>query len=170
MATGSSSPELQKQPGTLILVRHGQSTWNLENLFTGWHDVPLSERGVGEAIEAGRLIKQAGLSPDVLHTSVLVRAIETANLALGQLGLSWIPVHRSWRLNERHYGALQGLNKAETAAKYGEDQVKIWRRSYATPPPRLTPDDPRYPGHDPRYRGLSPEELPLTECLKDTVA
>jgi 2,3-bisphosphoglycerate-dependent phosphoglycerate mutase len=151
------------------LVRHGQSTWNLENLFTGWHDVPLSERGVGEAIEAGRLIKQAGLSPDVLHTSVLVRAIETANLALGELGLSWIPVRRSWRLNERHYGALQGLNKAETSAKYGEDKVKLWRRSYDVRPPPLDPSDERHPAHDRRYADLPAELIPSAECLKDVL-
>jgi 2,3-bisphosphoglycerate-dependent phosphoglycerate mutase len=150
-------------------VRHGQSTWNLENLFTGWHDVPLSERGVGEAIEAGRLIKQAGLSPDVLHTSVLVRAIETANLALGELGLSWIPVRRSWRLNERHYGALQGLNKAETSAKYGEDKVKLWRRSYDVRPPPLDPSDERHPAHDRRYADLPAELIPSAECLKDVL-
>jgi 2,3-bisphosphoglycerate-dependent phosphoglycerate mutase len=158
-----------RQPGTLILLRHGQSTWNLENLFTGWHDVPLSERGVGEAIEAGRLIKQAGLSPDVLHTSVLVRAIETANLALGELGLSWIPVRRSWRLNERHYGALQGLNKAETSAKYGEDKVKLWRRSYDVRPPPLDPSDERHPAHDRRYADLPAELIPSAECLKDVL-
>jgi 2,3-bisphosphoglycerate-dependent phosphoglycerate mutase len=151
------------------LVRHGQSTWNLENLFTGWHDVPLSERGVGEAIEAGRLIKQAGLSPDVLHTSVLVRAIETANLALGELGLSWIPVRRSWRLNERHYGALQGLNKAETSARYGEDKVKLWRRSYDVRPPPLDPSDERHPAHDRRYADLPAELIPSAECLKDVL-
>ena len=124
---------------TLVLLRHGQSTWNLENLFTGWHDVPLSPHGVEEAVEAGRLMKEAGLSPGVVHTSVLVRAIETADLALGEMGLTWIPVRRSWRLNERHYGALQGLNKAETAAKYGEDKVKVWRRSYDVRPPDLEP-------------------------------
>src|SRR5665811_1530715 len=154
---------------TLVLLRHGQSTWNLENLFTGWHDVPLSPHGVEEAVEAGRLMKKAGLSPGVLHTSLLVRAIQTADRALGEMGLTWIPVRRSWRLNERHYGALQGLNKAQTAAKFGEDKVKVWRRSYDIPPPALTADDPRYPGHDPRYKDLTAAELPLTECLKDTV-
>jgi 2,3-bisphosphoglycerate-dependent phosphoglycerate mutase len=157
------------KPGTLILVRHGQSTWNLENLFTGWHDVPLSERGIAEAIEAGRSIKQDGLLPDVLHTSVLVRAIETANLALGELGLSWIPVRRSWRLNERHYGALQGLNKAETSAKYGPDKVKLWRRSYDVRPPALDLSDERHPAHDRRYRDLPPELIPSAECLKDVL-
>jgi 2,3-bisphosphoglycerate-dependent phosphoglycerate mutase len=156
-------------PGALILVRHGQSTWNLENLFTGWHDVPLSERGVTEAIEAGRLIQQAGLSPEVLHTSLLVRAIETANFALAELGRAWIPVRRSWRLNERHYGALQGLNKAQTAARYGEAQVKVWRRSYDVRPPELEPSDERHPSHDSRYAELPPEVLPSTECLKDVV-
>jgi 2,3-bisphosphoglycerate-dependent phosphoglycerate mutase len=182
MATGSSSSdrpppqpshlwgrEPRKRPGTLILVRHGQSTWNLENLFTGWHDVPLSERGVAEAIEAGRLIKKEGLFPGVLHTSVLVRAIETANLALGELGLSWIPVRRSWRLNERHYGALQGLNKAETSAKYGADKVKVWRRSYDVAPPALEPSDERHPAYDRRYRDLPPELIPSAECLKDVL-
>jgi 2,3-bisphosphoglycerate-dependent phosphoglycerate mutase len=158
-----------RKPGTLVLLRHGQSTWNLENLFTGWHDVPLSEQGVAEAKEAGRLMRDAGLAPEVLHTSLLVRAIQTAEGALEEMGLTWIPVKRSWRLNERHYGALQGLDKAETAAKFGERQVKVWRRSYDTPPPALEPTDPRVPGNDPRYRRLAPSELPLTECLKDTV-
>ena len=157
------------RPGTLILLRHGQSTWNLENLFTGWHDVPLSELGVTEAIDAGRLIKEAGYSPDVVHTSVLVRAIETADLALGELGLTWIPVRRSWRLNERHYGALQGLNKAQTAERYGPDKVKLWRRSYDVRPPDLKPSDERHPSHDRRYASLPPELLPSAECLKDVV-
>jgi 2,3-bisphosphoglycerate-dependent phosphoglycerate mutase len=157
------------RPATLILIRHGQSTWNLENLFTGWHDVPLSERGVAEAIEAGRLIKKEGLFPDVQHTSVLVRAIATANLALGELGLSWIPVRRSWRLNERHYGALQGLNKAETSAKYGPEKVKLWRRSYDVRPPALEPADERHPAHDRRYADLPPELIPSAECLKDVL-
>jgi 2,3-bisphosphoglycerate-dependent phosphoglycerate mutase len=159
----------EKKPGTLILLRHGQSTWNLENLFTGWHDVPLSEKGVTEAIEAGRLIKEERLSPEVVHTSVLVRAIETADLTLGELGLTWIPVRRSWRLNERHYGALQGLNKAQTAARYGEAQVKVWRRSYDVRPPDLEPSDERHPSHDMRYASLPPEVLPSAECLKDVV-
>jgi len=158
-----------RQPGTLILLRHGQSTWNLENLFTGWHDVPLSERGVSEAIDAGRLIKEAGLAPDVVHTSLLVRAIETADLALGELERTWIPVRRSWRLNERHYGALQGLNKAQTAERYGVDKVKVWRRSYDVRPPDLEPSDERHPSHDPRYASLPPELLPSAECLKDVV-
>jgi len=162
MATG-------RKPGTLILLRHGQSTWNLENLFTGWHDVPLSEQGVAEAKEAGRLMQEAGLAPDVLHTSVLVRAIQTADLALEEMGLTWIPVKRSWRLNERHYGALQGLNKQETSKKYGADQVKLWRRSYDVRPPNLELSDERHPSHDPRYSELPPELLPSAECLKDVV-
>jgi 2,3-bisphosphoglycerate-dependent phosphoglycerate mutase len=157
------------RPGTLVLLRHGQSTWNLENLFTGWHDVPLSEHGDTEAIDAGRLMKEAGLSPEVVHTSLLVRAIETADLALAALGLSWIPVRRSWRLNERHYGALQGLNKAQTSARYGEEQVKVWRRSYDVRPPALEPSDERHPSHDRRYAELPPELLPGAECLKDVV-
>src|SRR5258708_34298845 len=152
---------------TLVLLRLGQSTWSLETLFTGWRDVPLSPYGVDEAIEAGRLMKEAGLSPGVVHTSVLVRAIQTADLALGEMGLAWIPVRRSWRLNERHYGALQGLNKAETAAKYGEDKVKVWRRSYAVRPPDLEPSDQRHPSHDLRYAGLPPQALPRADCLKD---
>jgi 2,3-bisphosphoglycerate-dependent phosphoglycerate mutase len=158
-----------RPPGTLILLRHGQSTWNLENLFTGWHDVPLSERGVSEAIDAGRLIKEAGLAPDVVHTSLLVRAIETADLALAELERTWIPVRRSWRLNERHYGALQGLNKAQTAERYGVDKVKVWRRSYDVRPPDLEPSDERHPSHDTRYASLPPELLPGAECLKDVV-
>jgi 2,3-bisphosphoglycerate-dependent phosphoglycerate mutase len=154
---------------TLVLLRHGQSTWNLENLFTGWHDVPLSPHGVKEAVEAGRLMKAAGLSPGVLHTSLLVRAIHSAELALAELGLSWIPVSRSWRLNERHYGALQGLNKAQTAAKFGEDKVKEWRRSYDVRPPYVELSDDRHPSHDPRYAGMPSDLLPSAECLKDVV-
>ena len=154
----------------LVLLRHGESVWNKENRFTGWTDVDLSEQGRQEAKEAGQVLKSDGYTFDVAHTSVLKRAIHTLWTALDELDLMWIPVHRSWRLNERHYGALQGLNKAETAAKFGEAQVKIWRRSYDVPPPELTPDDERFPGRDPRYRSLSKEELPLTECLKDTVA
>ncbi|HEY1456782.1 MAG TPA: 2,3-diphosphoglycerate-dependent phosphoglycerate mutase [Candidatus Dormibacteraeota bacterium] len=153
----------------MILLRHGQSKWNLENLFTGWHDVPLSERGVSEAVESGRLMKQAGLEPAVVHTSVLVRAIQTADLALGEMGRSWVPVRRSWRLNERHYGALQGLNKQQTAEQYGEAKVKLWRRSYDVPPPPLEPSDERHPSRDPRYAALPPEILPAAECLKDVV-
>jgi 2,3-bisphosphoglycerate-dependent phosphoglycerate mutase len=154
----------------LVLIRHGESTWNKENRFTGWTDVDLSEKGRQEAREGGEVLKKEGYTFDVAHTSVLKRAIRTLWTVLDEMDLMWIPVHRTWRLNERHYGALQGLNKAETAAKFGEDQVKIWRRSYDIPPPELTPDDERYPGHDPRYRNVSPRELPLTECLKDTVA
>jgi 2,3-bisphosphoglycerate-dependent phosphoglycerate mutase len=154
----------------LVLLRHGESTWNKENRFTGWTDVDLSDKGRQEAREGGEALRDGGYVFDVAYTSVLKRAIRTLWTALDVMDLMWIPVHRSWRLNERHYGALQGLNKAETAAKFGEDQVKIWRRSYDIPPPELTVDDPRYPGHDPRYKGLSPSELPLTECLKDTVA
>jgi 2,3-bisphosphoglycerate-dependent phosphoglycerate mutase len=158
-----------RKPGLLVLLRHGQSTWNLENLFTGWHDVPLSEVGVKEAKEAGRLMKQSGLAPGVVHTSVLVRAIQTADLALGEMGLTWIPVRRAWRLNERHYGALEGLNKQQTADKYGAEQVKLWRRSYDVRPPDLEPSDERHPSHDPRYAELPPEVLPSAECLKDVV-
>jgi 2,3-bisphosphoglycerate-dependent phosphoglycerate mutase len=154
----------------LVLVRHGESTWNKENRFTGWTDVDLSDKGRQEAKEGGQVLKKEGYTFDVAYTSVLKRAIRTLWTVLDEMDLMWIPVHRTWRLNERHYGALQGLNKAETADKFGEDQVKIWRRSYDVPPPVLTPDDPRFPGHDPRYKGLSKEELPLTECLKDTVA
>ena len=132
-------------PGKLILVRHGQSTWNLENLFTGWEDVPLSALGVEEAREAGRLIKDAGLRPNVVHTSLLVRAIQSADLALDEMGLSWIPVRRSWRLNERHYGSLQGLNKQQTAERYGADKVKVWRRSYDARPPDMDRSDERHP-------------------------
>jgi 2,3-bisphosphoglycerate-dependent phosphoglycerate mutase len=155
---------------TLVLLRHGQSTWNLENRFTGWTDVDLSSQGHAEAHAAASQLKSAGLAFDVAYTSVLKRAIRTLWIVLDDLDLMWIPVHRDWRLNERHYGALQGLNKAETAAKYGDDQVKIWRRSYATPPPALAGDDPRRPAADPRYRGLAARELPLTESLADTVA
>ena len=154
----------------LVLVRHGESAWNKENRFTGWTDVDLSEKGRVEAAEGGAALKAAGFTFDVAYTSVLKRAIRTLWIALDQLDQMWIPVHRSWRLNERHYGALQGLNKSETADKYGEAQVKIWRRSYDIPPPALTPDDERFPGRDPRYKSLTKEELPLTECLKDTVA
>jgi len=154
----------------VVLLRHGESTWNKENRFTGWTDVDLSGRGVDEANEAGRLLKEGGYVFDLASTSVLKRAIRTLWIALDELDLLWIPVIRSWRLNERHYGALQGLNKAETAAKHGEAQTKIWRRSYDIPPPPLAPDDPRHPSRDPRYRGLEAGGLPLTESLKDTVA
>lgn len=153
----------------LVLLRHGQSAWNLENRFTGWTDVDLTEQGVQEARRAAELLNEAGLTFDVAYTSVLKRAIRTLWLTLDGMDLMWIPVHRHWRLNERHYGGLQGLNKAETAAKYGEEQVLVWRRSYATPPPELSADDERYPGKDRRYADLSEAELPLTECLKDTV-
>jgi 2,3-bisphosphoglycerate-dependent phosphoglycerate mutase len=153
----------------LVLLRHGESVWNKENRFTGWTDVGLSERGVEEAHEAARVLRQDGYVFDVAYTSVLKRAIKTLWIVLEDMDLMWIPVHRSWRLNERHYGALQGLNKAETAARHGEEQTNVWRRSYDVRPPALTPDDPRHSRHDPRYAGLRPEELPATECLKDTV-
>jgi 2,3-bisphosphoglycerate-dependent phosphoglycerate mutase len=153
----------------LVLLRHGESTWNKENRFTGWTDVDLTDTGREEAKAAGRLLKDGGYVFDVAYTSVLVRAIRTLFIALDELGLLWIPVLKRWQLNERHYGALQGLNKAETAAKHGDAQTKIWRRSYDTPPPPLTADDERHPSHDPRYAGLDPKDLPATECLKDTV-
>ncbi len=155
---------------TLVLLRHGESDWNRENRFTGWTDVDLSEKGVRETVSAGDEMKKAGYTFDVAFTSVLKRAIKTLNLALEQMDLLWIPVYKSWRLNERHYGALQGLDKAETAARHGLEQTNIWRRSYDIPPPPLAPGDPRHPGKDPRYASLKPEELPLAECLKDTVA
>lgn len=154
----------------VVLLRHGESVWNKENLFTGWTDVDLSEKGFQEAHEAGRTLKSEGYAFDVAYTSVLKRAIRTLWIALDEMDLMWIPVVRDWRLNERHYGALQGLNKAETAAKYGEAQVKLWRRSYDIRPPALEESDPRYPGADPRYKNLGKDQLPLTECLKDTVA
>ena len=154
---------------TLVLVRHGQSTWNLENLFTGWTDVPLTDLGREEAAEAGRLMAEAGLVPDVLHTSLLVRAIHTANIALAEMGLDWLPVERHWRLNERHYGALQGLDKKQTAERHGAEQVLVWRRSYSVPPPALGVDDERHPRHDPRYASIAPDLLPGTECLEDVV-
>jgi len=154
----------------LVLLRHGESTWNQENRFTGWTDVDLSPRGVEEAAEAGRLLREGGYVFDLAYTSVLKRAIRTLGIVLHALDLLWIPVVKDWRLNERHYGALQGLNKAETAAKHGEAQTKIWRRSYDIPPPPLERDDERHPSRDPRYRALRPSELPLTESLKDTVA
>jgi 2,3-bisphosphoglycerate-dependent phosphoglycerate mutase len=154
----------------LVLLRHGESVWNLENLFTGWYDSELSPRGEDEARQGGRLMAEHGVLPDVLHTSVLVRAIRTADLALAELGRSWIPVRRHWRLNERHYGDLQGLNKRETAERFGIDQVKIWRRAYDVPPPPMARDDERNVRHDPRYAGLPPELVPDTECLADVVA
>ncbi|UCD56553.1 MAG: 2,3-diphosphoglycerate-dependent phosphoglycerate mutase [Candidatus Hydrogenedentota bacterium] len=153
----------------VVLLRHGESKWNRENRFTGWTDVPLDEKGVQEAIEAGRTLKREGYVFDVAFTSVLKRAIKTLWVVLEEMELMWIPVHRSWRLNERHYGALQGLNKAETAEKHGAEKVNLWRRSFDVPPPPLTRDDPRYPGHDPRYAGIPAQELPFTECLKDTI-
>jgi 2,3-bisphosphoglycerate-dependent phosphoglycerate mutase len=154
---------------TLVLLRHGESTWNKENRFTGWTDVDLSERGREEARAAGRLLKDGGYAFDLAYTSVLKRAIRTLWIALDELDQMWLPVVGSWRLNERHYGALQGLNKAETAEQHGEAQVKIWRRSYDIPPPPMLPDDPRHAARDPRYAGLSPSEIPLTESLKETV-
>jgi 2,3-bisphosphoglycerate-dependent phosphoglycerate mutase len=154
----------------LVLLRHGESTWNQENRFTGWTDVGLSEKGVREAIEAGRALGREGYTFDVAYTSVLKRAIKTLWLALEEMDLMWIPIYNSWRLNERHYGALQGLNKAETAERHGMEQTQLWRRSYDIRPPALTPDDPRHPSRDPRYATLRSGELPLTECLKDTVA
>lgn len=157
-------------PYKIVLLRHGESAWNRENRFTGWTDVDITEKGQQEAHEAGRLLREGGYVFDVAYTSVLKRAIRTLWVVLDELDQMWIPVYRTWRLNERHYGALQGLNKAETADKFGEAQVKVWRRSYDIQPPALTPDDPRYPGHDPRYRDLDPKDVPLTECLKDTVA
>lgn len=153
----------------LVLLRHGESVWNKENRFTGWTDVDLTEQGVAEAIEAGRTLTAEGFVFDVVYQSVLKRAIRTTWLVLEQMDLMWIPIHNSWRLNERHYGALQGLNKAQTASQHGEEQVLSWRRSYDVRPPALAPDDARHPGNDPRYAGLSEDELPLTECLKDTV-
>lgn len=154
----------------VVLLRHGESIWNQENLFTGWTDVDLSTKGIEEAHAAGKTLREAGYTFDVAFTSVLKRAIRTLWIALDEMDLMWIPVYRHWRLNERHYGALQGLNKAETAARYGEEQVLIWRRSYDVRPPALEPSDPRWPGHDRRYADLKPEELPAHECLKDTVA
>ncbi|HEX6850584.1 MAG TPA: 2,3-diphosphoglycerate-dependent phosphoglycerate mutase [Candidatus Polarisedimenticolaceae bacterium] len=154
----------------LVLVRHGQSTWNLENRFTGWTDVDITDQGTAEAHAGAKALKDAGYTFDIAYTSVLRRAIRTLWIVLDDMDLMWIPVVRSWRLNERHYGALQGLNKAEMAEKYGEEQVKIWRRSYATPPPALELDDPRHPKFDPRYAGLTPDQLPACESLKDTVA
>ena len=153
----------------VVLLRHGESIWNKENLFTGWTDVDLSEKGREEAAQAGLMLKEQGYRFDLAYTSVLKRAIRTLWIALDQMDQMWIPVERDWRLNERHYGALQGLNKAETAAKYGAEQVKLWRRSYDIRPPALDEADPRYPGKDPRYRNLLKEQLPLSECLKDTV-
>lgn len=155
---------------TLVLLRHGESTWNKENRFTGWTDVDLSEKGIEEARDGGRLLRDEGFDFDLCYTSVLKRAIRTLWIALDEMDRMWLPVVRHWRLNERHYGSLQGLNKAEMAARFGEEQVRIWRRSYATPPPALERTDPRFPGFDRRYASLSAEELPVTESLQDTVA
>jgi 2,3-bisphosphoglycerate-dependent phosphoglycerate mutase len=154
----------------IVLLRHGESTWNQENRFTGWTDVDLTEKGRAEAVAAGQLLKKEGFRFDIAFTSVLKRANKTLNVVLEELDQLWIPVEHSWRLNERHYGALQGLNKAETAAKYGDDQVKVWRRAYDTPPPPLPEGDPRIDADDPRYAEMAPGEFPRTECLKDTVA
>ena len=153
----------------LVLLRHGQSTWNRDNLFTGWVDVDLSEQGEMEARRAGQLLAEAGLAFDVAYTSLQKRAIRTLDLALRELDALWLPVHRHWRLNERHYGALQGKNKKETRERYGDEQLQAWRRGYDTPPPDLSPDDPTHPRHDPRYRHVPPDELPGAECLKDVV-
>ena len=154
----------------IVLLRHGESTWNKENRFTGWTDVDLTEKGRSEAVNAGRLLKDSGFAFDLAFTSVLKRAIRTLWITLEELDRMWIPIQHSWRLNERHYGALQGLNKAETAEKFGESQVKLWRRSYDVPPPALEPNDPRTGAGDPRYAGMAANEMPRTECLKDTVA
>lgn len=154
----------------VVLLRHGESTWNMENRFTGWTDVDLSEKGITEARDCGILLRKEGFNFDIAYTSVLKRAIKTLWLVLEEMDQMWLPIINSWRLNERHYGALQGLNKSETAAKYGEEQVLIWRRSYDVPPPVLSPEDPRNPKFDHRYKYLSLTEIPLTECLKDTVA
>lgn len=161
-----------KKGGTmykLVMIRHGESVWNKENRFTGWTDVDLSETGLIEACEAGKVLKKEGFVFDIAYTSMLKRAIKTLNIVLDQMDQIWIPVEKLWRLNERHYGALQGLNKTETTVQHGEEQVKIWRRSYDVPPPTLTTDDDRYPGNDSRYHSLDPKDVPLTECLKDTV-
>ena len=153
----------------VVLLRHGESVWNKENRFTGWTDVPLSEKGIEEAREAGRLLREGGFTFDIAYTSVLKRAIKTLWIVLEEMDLMWIPVYRSWRLNERHYGALQGLNKAEAAREQGEDRVNVWRRSYDVRPPSLALDDPRHPRYDPKYASFHPEDLPATECLKDTI-
>jgi 2,3-bisphosphoglycerate-dependent phosphoglycerate mutase len=158
------------KPGRLVLLRHGQSTWNLENLFTGWTDVDLTPQGEAEARQAGRTLQERGVTFDIAFTSVLTRAIRTLWLVMQEMDLTWVPVERHWRLNERHYGALQGLNKAETLAKHGAEQVKIWRRSYDVPPPPIAPDDERHPRHDRRYAGLDPAMLPATESLQSTLA
>src|ERR1700744_5348406 len=171
------SPWVERRPparlarmGTLVLLRHGESEWNAKNLFTGWVDVPLAEKGRQEAAAAGRLITEAGIRPDVVHTSLLTRAISTANGALEAAGLGWLPVRRSWRLNERHYGALQGKDKAQTRAEFGDEQFMLWRRSYDVPPPPIADDDEFSQSADPRYAVLPPEARPRTECLKDVLA
>jgi 2,3-bisphosphoglycerate-dependent phosphoglycerate mutase len=156
--------------GTLVILRHGESTWNQLNLFTGWHDVPLNEKGLAEGAAAGRTMADAGLRFDVGHTSVLERAVVTAHLALEQMGQVWLPIQRHWRLNERHYGALQGLDKKETTERHGAEQTKLWRRSYDVPPPPVGPDSAEHPINDSRYRLLPPDVLPASECLKDVVA
>ena len=158
------------RPNELVLLRHGESTWNLENRFSGWTDVPLTAGGEDEAVSAGVLMAEEGLGFDIVHTSLLRRAISTANLALDRMDLHWLPISRSWRLNERHYGGLQGLNKKETAALHGADQVFQWRRSYGVPPPALEREDPRHPRFDRRYRDVADDELPASECLADVVA
>ncbi len=162
-------PAYHRTMATVVILRHGESTWNELNLFTGWHDVPLNDRGRSQAEAAGITLLEAGLWFDVGHTSLLTRAVETANLTLAALGQPWLPMRRSWRLNERHYGALQGLDKKETAERHGLEQTKLWRRSYDVPPPPVAPDDPRHPSHDRRYRLLPPDVLPATECLADVV-
>lgn len=154
----------------LVLIRHGESVWNQENRFTGWQDVDLSEKGRAEAQKGGKALKEKGFVFDIAYTSLLKRAIKTLNFVLDEVDQNWLPVVKDWRLNERHYGALQGLNKSETAAKHGEEQVKIWRRSYDTPPPKMDVSDPRHPSHDQRYKNINPDELPSAESLKDTVA
>ncbi|WP_116995762.1 2,3-diphosphoglycerate-dependent phosphoglycerate mutase [Desertimonas flava] len=156
-------------PGTLVILRHGQSTWNLENLFTGWHDVPLTAQGEAEAAAAGTVMAEAGLRFDASHTSVLTRAVVTQHLALAAMGQVWLPVQRHWRLNERHYGALQGLDKKQTTEQHGAEQTKLWRRSYDVPPPPVDRSSPEHPANDPRYRLLAPEVLPASECLADVV-
>jgi len=156
--------------GTLVILRHGESTWNQLNLFTGWHDVPLNDKGMAEGIAAGRTMAEAGLWFDVGHTSVLTRAVVTCNVALQEMGQVWLPVQRHWRLNERHYGALQGLDKKATTELHGAEQTKLWRRSYDVPPPPVDADSPEHPRNDPRYRLLPPDVLPASECLKDVVA
>ena len=161
---------MSTSPGTLVILRHGQSTWNQENLFTGWHDVPLTDLGRAEAAAAGTTMAAEGLRFDTSHTSVLTRAVVTANLALETLGQIWLPVERNWRLNERHYGALQGLDKRETTERHGAEQTHLWRRSYDVPPPPVEADSPEHPSHDPRYRLLPRDVLPATECLRDVVA